>query len=177
MNSIRVIVHLFQCWTANRWSFGKLLSSRYNHQYRSAYLCDQYYVNISIGMSCLSSSMFPIVAQCSYSIVLSKVIEIVASQWLIFNSNRSHYILTSLIVAASVLFSLTTDCLGIVLELNVSSCPTIDMIHINSHIRLSKTIQNIVRHAVFASIFLGSTDCIIVGLYFASPVLHQIEIE
>lgn len=41
-------------------------------------------------------------------------------QWTSFNADRSHYIVTSAIVAASVLLSLTTDCLGIVLELNVS---------------------------------------------------------
>jgi len=49
------------------------------------------------------------------------VIEIVCSKWTNLNSTRNHYIITSFIVTASVILSLATDCLGIVLELNVSS--------------------------------------------------------
>ncbi|CAF1145485.1 unnamed protein product [Adineta steineri] len=51
-------------------------------------------------------------------LVCRQVIEILCSQWINFNSDRSHYILTIFIVTASVLLSLATDCLGIVLELN-----------------------------------------------------------
>ena len=52
---------------------------------------------------------------------LFKVLEIVCSQWTPLKSRRQHYILTIFIVTTSVIFSLTTDCLGIVLELNVSA--------------------------------------------------------
>lgn len=51
-------------------------------------------------------------------LVCRQVIEILLNQWINFTSDRSHYLLTSLIVIASVILSLTTDCLGIVLELN-----------------------------------------------------------
>jgi len=45
--------------------------------------------------------------------------EIVCTTWINLSSNRSHYIITILIVFTSVILSLSTDCLGIVLELNV----------------------------------------------------------
>ncbi|CAF1673565.1 unnamed protein product [Adineta ricciae] len=51
-------------------------------------------------------------------LVCRQVIEILGNKWLNFSSDRRHYIITSLIVASSVLLSLATDCLGIVLELN-----------------------------------------------------------
>lgn len=51
---------------------------------------------------------------------LLKVTEIVCTEWINLSSDRSHYIITFLIVLASVILSLSTDCLGIVLELNVS---------------------------------------------------------
>ncbi|CAF1108371.1 unnamed protein product [Rotaria sordida] len=51
-------------------------------------------------------------------LVCRQVIEIVCSKWINLSSDRSHYMITILIVTASVILSLTTDCLGIVLELN-----------------------------------------------------------
>lgn len=51
---------------------------------------------------------------------LFKVLEIVCSRWTQLKSTRRHYFLTIIIVTASVILSLSTDCLGIVLELNVS---------------------------------------------------------
>ncbi|CAM2697009.1 unnamed protein product [Rotaria socialis] len=51
-------------------------------------------------------------------LVCRQVIEIVCSKWTSFSSDRNHYIITILIVIASVILSLSTDCLGIVLELN-----------------------------------------------------------
>ncbi len=53
-------------------------------------------------------------------ICLFKVTEIIFSRWINFSSDRNHYIITIFIVTASVILSLATDCLGIVLELNVS---------------------------------------------------------
>lgn len=51
-------------------------------------------------------------------LVCRQVLEIVCTTWTNFNPNRSHYIITVLIVFTSVILSLSTDCLGIVLELN-----------------------------------------------------------
>ncbi|CAF2724897.1 unnamed protein product [Rotaria sp. Silwood2] len=51
-------------------------------------------------------------------LVCRQVIEIVCGKWINLSSDRSHYIITILIVTTSVILSLSTDCLGIVLELN-----------------------------------------------------------
>ena len=84
------------------------------------------------------------------------MIEIVLTQWINFSSDRNHYVSTSLIVAASVLLSLTTDCLGIVLELNVSVL--MSNVIVNGRLMIIRLITNIIRDLSTHVFLFDSTE-------------------
>jgi len=109
-------------------------------------------------------------------LVCRQVTEIVCNKWINFSSVRSHYIITIFIVAASVLLSLATDCLGIVLELNglLVAAPLAYILPALCYLKLKSNASQ------FSFDIIGSYILLIIGIFltisgFVRPLRHVLQ--